>query len=86
MEVEKERQNIQQATYINLAENMSDAIVNGKFSGGAKANYHEGVEMIRQKLQLENQSLVGEEMQTTLKEHIKNILIARIRNGEMLAT
>jgi hypothetical protein len=85
MEVKKERQNIQQATYINLAENMSEAIVKGKFSGGAKASYHEGVEMIRQKLQLENQSLVGEEMQTTLKEHIKNILIARIRNGEMLA-
>lgn len=79
-----EREKIQRQTYEDLSDEVSEAIVDGKFSGGLKQKIAEDLKEVKENLRCKNSSLVGNELRKTLKEHIKNILIKRLSNGESL--
>ena len=83
-DVMKERSRIQQETYEDLSDEVSDSIVEGKFSGGLKQKIIEDVETVIDTLVKENNSLVGEELRMTLKENIKKVFLSRLSNGEIL--
>lgn len=82
--VQIEREEIQKSTYINLADDIAEAIVEKKFSGGMKESIIDDVKVIQDKIVTENQSLTGAEIRKTLKSHITEVLYSRLINGNML--
>tara|TARA_R110001583_G_scaffold188684_1_gene351045 strand:- start:21905 stop:24076 length:2172 start_codon:yes stop_codon:yes gene_type:complete len=80
----EERKRIQNETYEDLSEGASEAIVDNKFSGGWKDKIKSDVAEIKAKLVEDNKSLIGDELRQTLKDHIKKLLIERLKNGDSL--
>lgn len=82
--VQIEREEIQKSTYISLADDVAEAVVEEKISGGMKKSITADVKVLRDKIVTENQSLTGAEIRKTLKLHIKEVLYSRLLNGNML--
>jgi hypothetical protein len=79
-----ERARIQNETYEDLSDGISEAIVDNKFSGGLKDKIKSDVAEIKIKLVEDNESLIGDELRQTLKHHIKKVLFERLKNGDSL--
>jgi hypothetical protein len=82
--VQIEREEIQKSTYISLADDVAEAVVEENFSGGMKKTITDDVKVIQDKIVTENQSMTGIEIRKTLKSHIKEVLYSRLINGNML--
>lgn len=80
----EERQRIQRLSYENLADQASDAIVEGKYSGGIKEMVNKDVVSISENIKANNKSLTAGEVRSNLKEQIRKVLISRLENGDML--
>ena len=58
--VQDEREEIQKATYVDLSDELSEAIIDEKFSGGMSKRIKEDVEALRDMLVTDNQSLTAQ--------------------------
>ena len=87
--VQQVREEVRAKTRSDFAEQMTDAIVDGKFSGGVKNTFTQGrehlKELVIQEANRNNESLTEGEMRKRLKDRIRFVLLAKLNNGDLLA-
>ncbi len=87
--VQHVREEVRVKTRSDFAEQMTDAILDGNFSGGVKNTFTQGrehlKELVIQEATRNNESLTEGEMRKRLKDRIRFVLLAKLKNGELLA-